>query len=124
MQERITEFEEADIALTASTYDDVEQNASFKSSEKLTYPLLSDQDAKTVKSLGILDESYEEGSSFYGVSHPGVILVDSDDKIVLTRAEHRFEDSESMDDLFEDVKELIAVATTEEEADTDENNED
>lgn len=124
MQERITEFEEADIAVTASTYDAVEQNASFKSSEKLTYPLLSDQDAKTVKSLGILDESYEEGSFQYGVSHPGVILVDTDDKVVLTRAEHKFKDSTSMDDLIEDVKELIAAVASEEEADADETTED
>ncbi len=124
MQDRITEFEEADVAVTASTYDAVEQNASFKSSEKLTYPLLSDQDAKTVKSLGILDESYEEGSFQYGVSHPGVILVDTDDKVVLTRAEHKFNDSESMDDLIEEVKELIAVVASEEEADADETNED
>ena len=114
MQERITEFEEAGIAVAASTYDDIEQNASFKSSEELTYPLLSDQDAKTVKNLGILDESYEEGSSFYGVSHPGVIMVDSDGKVVLKRAEETYEDSPSMDELLEEVKELIAAVASEE----------
>lgn len=123
MQERITEFEEAGIAVAASTYDDIEQNASFKSSEELTYPLLSDQDAKTVKNLGILDESYEEGSLFYGVSHPGVIMVDSDGKVVLKRAEEKYKDPQSMDVLYEDVKELI-TAVAQEEADAEASSED
>lgn len=114
MQERLEELNEAGVAVSASTYDDVEQNASFKSSEELTYALLSDQDAKTVKSLGILNEEYEEGSSRYGVAHPGVILVDADGKVLLKRAEETFEGSPAMDDLLEEVKELVAGVASEE----------
>ena len=124
MQERIEEFNEAGVAITASTYDDIEQNASFKSSEELTYALLSDQEAKTVKSLGILNETYEEGSSRYGVSLPGVILVDSDDKVVLTRVEEKFIDPPSMDVLLEDVKKVLAGEALEEETDAEETPED
>ena len=120
MQDRIEEFKEAGVAITASTYDDIEQNAGFKNSEELSYALLSDQDAKTVTSLGILNEEYEEGSPRYGVSHPGVILVDDDGKVVLTRAEERFIDPESMDVLLEDVKELVAREDSEGEADKEE----
>lgn len=114
MQERLEELNEAGVAVSASTYDDVEQNASFKSSEELTYALLSDQDAKTVKSLGILNEQYEEGSSRYGVAHPGVILVDTDGKVALKRVEETYEDSPAMDDLLEEVKELVAGVASEE----------
>ncbi|MYD45791.1 MAG: peroxiredoxin family protein [Gammaproteobacteria bacterium] len=123
MQDRIEELNEAGVAVTASTYDDIEQNASFKSSEELTYPLLSDQDAKTVKSLGILNEDYEEGSSRYGVAHPGVVLVDTEGKVVLKRAEERYEDSSSMDDLLEEVKELVAMEASEEETDAEDTSE-
>ncbi|MXW07166.1 MAG: peroxiredoxin family protein [Gammaproteobacteria bacterium] len=120
MQERVSEFNEAGVAVSASTYDSVKQNAEFKSSEELTYPLLSDQDAKTVKALGILNERYEEGSRPYGVPHPGVILVDMDGKVVLKRAEERYSDRPSMDDLLEDVKEFVAGADSKTDADAEE----
>lgn len=122
MQERVSEFNEAGVAVSASTYDSVEQNAEFKSSEELTYPLLSDQDAKTVKALGILNEQYEEGSRAYGVPHPGVILVDTDGKVILKRAEERYSDRPSMDDLLEDVKEFVAGDDSEDDVDMEEEN--
>lgn len=115
MQARVAEFNEAGVAVVASTYDAVEQNSKFKSSEELTYTLLSDQMAQTVRSLGILNESYEEGSFAYGVPHPGVILVDSAGKVVLKRAEEKYSDRPSMDELLEDVKEFVAQASAEEE---------
>ena len=120
----MSEFKEAGVAVSASTYDSVEQNAKFKSSEELTYPLLSDQDAKTVKALGILNERYAEGSRPYGVPHPGVILVDTDGKVVLKRAEERYSDRPSMDELLEDVKEFVAGEGTEEETEAEESSED
>lgn len=112
MQERVAEFNEAGVAVAASTYDKFEQNAKFKSSEELTYTLLSDQDSTTVKSLGILNENHEEGSFAYGVPHPGVILVDTDGKVVLKRAEEKYSDRPSMDDLLEDVKNFVADTST------------
>lgn len=123
MQERVADFNEAGVAVAASTYDKVEQNAEFKSSEELTYPLLSDQEAKTVKALGILNEQYEEGSGAYGVPHPGVVLVDTEGNVVLKRAEEKYSDRPSMDDLLEDVKEFVAGDTSEEAADAEETSE-
>lgn len=124
MQERVADFNEVGVAVAASTYDAFEQNAKFKSSEELTYPLLSDQDAKTVISLGILNENYEEGHAIYGIPHPGVILVDADGKVVLKRAEEKYSDRPSMDALLEDVKEFVAGETSEEDVEAEENSED
>ena len=95
----------------------------LKVAKKLTYPLLSDQDAKTVKALGILNEQYEEGSGAYGVPHPGVILVDTDGKVVLKRAEEKYSDRPSMDDLLEDVKKFVAGADSKANADAEESSE-
>ncbi|MXZ43428.1 MAG: redoxin domain-containing protein [Gammaproteobacteria bacterium] len=120
MQDRLVDFNEAGVAVAASTYDKVNQNATFKSSEELTYPLLSDQEAKTVKSLGILNEDYAEGSGAYGVPHPGVILIDSDGKVVLKRAEEKYSDRPSMDDLLEDVKKFVAEAESDDDANAEE----
>ena len=126
MQERIAEFEAAGVSVAATTYDSVEQNAEFKSSEELTYPLLSDQDAKTVNALGIRNEQFEEGFGAYGVPHPGVILIDADGKIVLKRAEEKYSDRPSMDDLLEAVKEFVSgeASDEEEKADTEDSSED
>lgn len=123
MQDRVADFNEAGVAVAASTYDKVKLNATFKSSEELTYPLLSDQEAKTVKSLGILNDSYEEGTFAYGVPHPGVILIDADGKVVLKRAEEKYSDRPSMDDLLEDVKKFVAEAESDVDANAEEDSE-
>ena len=124
MQERVAEFEEAGVVVAASTYDAVEQNAKFKSSEELAYTLLSDQEAKTVKSLGILNEDHEEGSFAYGVPHPGVILIDTEGKVVLKRAEEKYSDRPSMDDLLEDVKKFVAESSSKKDDDMEDASED
>ena len=39
--------------------------------------------------------------------HPGVVLVDTEGNVVLKRAEEKYSDRPSMDDLLEDVKEFV-----------------
>lgn len=107
MQERLSDFTDAGVAVVALTYDEYEQNAKFSEAEDLSYPLLSDQDVTTVKNFGILNEQHEEGSGAYGVPHPGVVLIDEDDKIVLKRAEEQYSSRPSMDELAEAIREFL-----------------
>ena len=48
----------------------------FIDAASITYPLLSDIDAETIRTLGILNEQYELGDTAYGIPHPGVFVVD------------------------------------------------
>ena len=41
----------------------------------ITYPVLSDVGAESVKSLGLLNDEFKPGDSNYGVAYPGVVIV-------------------------------------------------
>ena len=76
LQEQTADFEEAGIGIVAITYDAPELQQVFIDAAAITYPLLSDIDAETILTLGILNEQYEPGDLAYGIPHPGVFVVD------------------------------------------------
>ena len=81
LQEQTADFEEAGIGIVAITYDAPELQQVFIDAAAITYPLLSDIDAETILTLGILNEQYEPGDLAYGIPHPGVFVVDPEMKI-------------------------------------------
>ena len=76
LQEQTATFEEAGIGIVAITYDAPELQQVFIDAAAITYPLLSDIDAETILTLGILNEQYGPGDLAYGIPHPGVFVVD------------------------------------------------
>jgi len=70
------------VKVVAMTYDAVETNARFQARHKVTYTLLSDIDAHHFTAFGILNEQYAPGHRFYGIAHPGMMLVSPEGKIV------------------------------------------
>lgn len=81
LQEQTADFEEAGIGIVAITYDSPELQQVFIDAASITYPLLSDIDATTIRTLGILNEQYEPGDIAYGIPHPGVFVIDPGMKI-------------------------------------------
>ncbi len=81
LQEQTADFEEAGIGIVAITYDAPELQQVFIDAAAITYPLLSDIDAETILTLGVLNEQYEPGDLAYGIPHPGVFVVDPELKI-------------------------------------------
>ena len=82
LQEQVANFKEAGIGIVAITYDSPELQQVFIDAASITYPLLSDIDAATIKTLGILNEQYEPGETAYGIPHPGVFVIDPGMNIV------------------------------------------
>ena len=82
LQDYVQAFEDAGIGVVALTYDTPELQQEFIDASSVSYPLLSDIDASSVKALGILNERYEPGAPAYGIPHPGIFVVDSQQKIV------------------------------------------
>ncbi len=76
LQEQAGDFEKAGIGIVAITYDSPELQQVFIDAASITYPLLSDIDAATINTLGILNEQYEPGETAYGIPHPGVFVID------------------------------------------------
>ncbi|WP_116365217.1 peroxiredoxin family protein [Parahaliea mediterranea] len=69
-------FDAAGIGLVAITYDSPAEQQAFADKHGITLPLLSDIDAMSFKTLGILNEQYQSGDRQYGIPHPGMIIID------------------------------------------------
>jgi len=81
LQEHKAEFDAAGIALVVLTYDAPEVQRQFIEKFSITYPMLSDVEASTVRALGILNTEYEPGHSAYGIPHPGIFVIRPDGTI-------------------------------------------
>ena len=82
LQSQVNTFEQAGIGVVALTYDAPELQRKFIDKFSITYPLLSDVDATSMKSLGILDTDYQPGDSSYGIPFPGVFVLNPERKVV------------------------------------------
>lgn len=78
LQEHKADFDAAGIGLVAITYDSPADQAAFAREHGITIPLLSDLEALSFKTLGILHENYRPGDEHYGIPHPGMIVVAPD----------------------------------------------
>ena len=119
MQDKLEGFAEAGFAVAAITYDSVEQNAKFKAAEDLEYPLLSDQGFNSVKNYGILNETHKEGDFAYGVGHPGIVLIDPDNQIIMKRAEEKYSTRPSMEELLQAALDWTDQSTMEKDSSAD-----
>ena len=82
LQAQLDEFEEAGLAVAALTYDAPALQQKFVDRFSITYPVLSDIDATSVRNLGILNTDYEPGDRNYGIPYPGVFVIDTSGTIV------------------------------------------
>lgn len=82
LQEHKAGFDAAGIGMVAITYDDPALQQAFIDKFAITIPVLSDVDALSFKTLGILNEDYAPGDSQYGIPHPGMIVIDPAGKVV------------------------------------------
>lgn len=76
LQEHKQAFDAAGITLVAITYDEPVLQQAFVDKFGITIPVLSDSNALSFKTLGILNETYQTGDFQYGIPHPGMIIVD------------------------------------------------
>ena len=81
LQSELGNFQQAGIGVVAITYDNPALQAAFLKKYSVTYPLLSDVAATSVKNLGILNADNKPGDDNYGIPYPGVFVVRPDGKI-------------------------------------------
>ncbi len=82
LQQHVDAFEQAGIGIVVITYDAPELQQDFIDAEGITYPFISDIDTATMVALGILNEDNEPGDRTYGIPHPGVFVVNTQQEIV------------------------------------------
>ena len=81
LQAHKADFDAAGIGLVAITYDPPGEQQAFIDRFAITIPLLSDRNALSFRTLGILNEQYRPGDVQYGIPHPGMIVIDRDGKV-------------------------------------------
>lgn len=82
LNENLNDFEQAGINIVGLTYDTPNELKRFKDKYSINYPILSDNNAASVKILGILNEDYSPGDEAYGIGHPGAFVIDAQGIIV------------------------------------------
>ena len=82
LQECKAGFDAAGIGMVAITYDEPALQQAFIDKFAITIPVLSDVDALSFKTLGILNDDYMPGDFQYGIPHPGMIVIDPAGKVV------------------------------------------
>jgi peroxiredoxin len=81
LQRYADKFKALGYGVAAISYDNTEILNSFIQAHNLTYPLLSDQSAATVKAYGVLNKDYKIGDDNYGIPYPGVVIINPAGKI-------------------------------------------
>jgi peroxiredoxin len=68
-------YDDAGIGMVAITYDAPPLQQAFIDKFSIGIPVLSDIDALSFKTLGILNTQYQVGDRQYGIPYPGMIVI-------------------------------------------------
>jgi len=74
-------FKALGYGLAAISYDSNKILQTFSDKKKISYPLLSDQQAKTMLSYDIINTQYKLGDDNYGIPYPGVVVINKAGKV-------------------------------------------
>jgi hypothetical protein len=64
------------LGLAAISYDSIGVLKAFADRQHIGFDLLSDPESKVIRSYGILNESGDRNSPFFGIPHPGTYVLD------------------------------------------------
>ena len=81
LQEQLATLAANGIVAFALSYDPVTVLADFASAHGITYPLLSDEGSRLIRTLGILNTAVEPTDEHYGIPHPGVYFIGADGRV-------------------------------------------
>ena len=81
LQQYKAQFDAAGIGMVAISHDTPAQQQAFIDKYNITIPVLSDTEALSFKTLGILDDNHVPGDPEYGVAHPGMLVVDTQGRV-------------------------------------------
>ena len=87
----------------AISYDAVPVLTTFAEKRKITFPLLSDPNSKTIRAYGLLNQEVK-GTRSDGVPYPGTFLLDQNGVIRAKLFHEGFRERHSADDLIKAAK--------------------
>jgi peroxiredoxin len=75
-------FRKLGYGLAAISYDRTVILKAFSEHKNINYPLLSDQNVKTMSAYNIVNSKYAVGDDNYGIPYPGVVVIDNTGKVI------------------------------------------
>lgn len=82
LQSQLESFHAAGLGVVGLTYDKPALQDKFIRERGIRFPFLSDINAESMKTLGILDENYQPGDEHYGIPYPGIFILDANMRVV------------------------------------------
>lgn len=82
LEQNRDEFRKLGLGLAAVSYDSEAVLRTFAARRNIHFPLLADPDSKTIRELGILNETVEKNNPTFGIPYPGSFVLDSKGVIV------------------------------------------
>ena len=76
LQRRYADIRKQGLGLVAVSYDSPETLQKFAASRGITFPMVSDPGSAIIKRYGLLNETLDPKTRFYGVPHPGTFILD------------------------------------------------
>jgi hypothetical protein len=82
LQSRYADITKQGLGLIAISYDAPETHKRFSDSRGITFPMITDAGSAIIKQYGLLNDTMDPKSRFYGVPHPGTFIVDRQGVVV------------------------------------------
>ena len=82
MEQALPRIKAAGLGLAAVSYDSVAVLKQFSGRAGITFPLLSDPDSAVIRRYGILNETLDKGTPFYGIPYPGTYILNPNGVVV------------------------------------------
>jgi hypothetical protein len=76
LQSRYADLQKQGIGLIAVSYDSTDTLKKFAASRGITFPMISDGGSTIIKRYGLLNDTIDPKTRFYGVPHPGTFMLD------------------------------------------------
>lgn len=82
LNQQAEKFTQLGYGLAGISYDNTQILKDFSLAQKITYPLLSDQNVATMKAFKIVNQKYGPNDDNYGIPYPGVVVIDNQGKVI------------------------------------------
>lgn len=77
LEQNLGEFKKQGLGVAAISYDSVPILHSFSERKNIHFPLLSDSQSKLIEETGLLNETVDKKTMFFGIPYPGVFVLDA-----------------------------------------------
>ena len=83
--------------LVAISYDDPEILSKFARKNSLGFELLSDPGSEAISAFNLLNEEMKPGSRYFGIPHPAIMFIGTDETVRAVLREEGYKDRPSLD---------------------------